>query len=137
MNRERGIAMDEKKISELVRRAVETREMAYAPYSKFKVGAAVLADNGEVYTGVNVENSSYGLTNCAERTAIFTAVTNGMKKIIAIAIAADTEEPVSPCGACRQVIYEFSDKDTIIILSNLKGDRMIFGVEEILPYGFK
>jgi len=137
LNRERGIAMDEKKISELVRRAVETREMAYAPYSKFKVGAAVLADNGEVYTGVNVENSSYGLTNCAERTAIFTAVTNGMKKIIAIAIAADTEEPVSPCGACRQVIYEFSDKDTIIILSNLKGDRMIFGVEEILPYGFK
>lgn len=137
MNRERGIAMDEKKISELVRRALETREMAYAPYSKFKVGAAVLADNGEVYTGVNVENSSYGLTNCAERTAIFTAVTNGMKKIIAIAIAADTEEPVSPCGACRQVIYEFSDKDTIIILSNLKGDRMIFGVEEILPYGFK
>jgi cytidine deaminase len=129
--------MDEKKISELVRRALETREMAYAPYSKFKVGAAVLADNGEVYTGVNVENSSYGLTNCAERTAIFTAVTNGMKKIIAIAIAADTEEPVSPCGACRQVIYEFSDKDTIIILSNLKGDRMIFGVEEILPYGFK
>ncbi len=129
--------MDEKTISELVRRAVETREMAYAPYSKFKVGAAVMADNGEVYTGVNVENSSYGLTNCGERTAIFTAVTNGMKKIIAIAIVADTEEPVSPCGACRQVIYEFSDKDTIIILSNLKGDRMIFGVEEILPYGFK
>ncbi len=129
--------MDEKTISELVHRAIEAREMAYAPYSEFKVGAAVLADNGKVYTGVNVENSSYGLTNCGERTAIFTAVTNGMKKIIAIAIAADTEEPVSPCGACRQVIYEFSDKDTIIILSNLKGDRMIFGVEEILPYGFK
>lgn len=129
--------MDEKIVLELIKNAIEAREKAYAPYSKFKVGAAVLADNGKIYTGVNVENSSYGLTNCGERTAIFTAVTAGMKKITAIAIAAETENPVSPCGACRQVIYEFSDSNTIIILSNLKGEYKIMGVEELLPYGFK
>lgn len=120
----------------LIDKAIKARENAYAPYSKFKVGAAILTSNQEIYTGCNVENASYGLTNCAERTAIFTAVVNGESKIEAIAIVGDTEGPISPCGACRQVIAEFSDKDTKIILTNLKGDVLVTTMSEILPGSF-
>ena len=88
--------MDEKKILQLIKMAIKARENAYAPYSNFKVGAAVLGDNGKIYTGVNVENSSYGLTNCGERTAIFSGITDGMKKILAIAIVGDTGRPHKP-----------------------------------------
>ena len=88
----------------LIQEAIEARKQAYTPYSQFKVGAAVLTADGNVFRGCNIENASYGLTNCAERTAIFKAISEGEPKVKAIAIVADTEGPVSPCGACRQVI---------------------------------
>ena len=119
----------------LIKEAITVRENAYAPYSKFKVGAAILMSDQKLYTGCNVENASYGLTNCAERTAIFSAVANGSgsSKIEAIAIVGDTEGPISPCGACRQVIAEFSDENTKVYLTNLKGDITESTVSEILP----
>ncbi len=129
--------MDEIEIRELIKKAIDTREHAYAPYSKFKVGAVVIDDVNNTNLGANVENGSFGLTNCAERTAIFSAVTSGMKVIKSITIVADTSDPVSPCGACRQVISEFANDDTIIILANLKYDYKILNIDEILPYRFK
>lgn len=112
------------------------RENAYVPYSKFKVGAALLAEDGTVFHGCNVENASYGLTNCAERTAIFKAVSQGVTKFKAIAIVADTEGPCAPCGACRQVIAEFCDGDMPVYLTNLKGDVLETTVEKLLPGAF-
>ncbi len=120
----------------LVDKAKEARKNAYAPYSKFKVGAAVLADNNEIYTGVNVENASYGLTICAERVAVFKAVSEGAKQIKAVAIVADTDAPVPPCGACRQVILEFATKECKIVMANLQGKKMIKTIDELLPYSF-
>jgi cytidine deaminase len=117
----------------LVEKAIEAREKAYVPYSKFKVGAALLTENDQVFLGCNVENASYGLTNCAERTAIFKAVSEGAKKIKAIAVVGETDGPISPCGACRQVIAEFCDEDTKIILANIKGDIAETTIREILP----
>ena len=108
---------------ELIAVAKKYREFSYSPYSKFKVGAAVLTKKGNVYGGCNIENSSYPVTNCAERTAIFKAVSEGEKEFEAIALIADTEGPCSPCGACRQVMGEFKiDK---IIMANLKGDKKV------------
>ena len=112
------------------------RENAYVPYSKFPVGAALLAEDGTVFHGCNVENASYGLTNCAERTAIFKAVSQGVKNFKAIAIVADTEGPCAPCGACRQVIAEFCDGDMPVYLTNLKGDVLETTVKELLPGAF-
>lgn len=129
--------MTEIEIKDMVDKAIEARERAYAPYSMFKVGAALIDDAGNTYIGANIENGSYGLTNCAERTAIFTAKTAGMKKINVIAIVADTSGPVSPCGACRQVISEFSDEKTVIILANLKKEYKVLDIDELLPYRFK
>ncbi len=94
---------------ELIQRAIAARLNAYAPYSNFQVGAALLGKDGRVFTGCNVENLSYGLTICAERNAICAAVAAGVRKFAAIAIVADTREPISPCGACRQVMAEFGD----------------------------
>lgn len=128
--------MDKREILELIDEAIEAREGAYTPYSKFKVGALVIDENGRHFKGCNIENASYGLSNCGERTAIFKAVSEGMKEIETIVVVADTEEPVSPCGACRQVIKEFSGEDTVIILANLNKDYKIYSVEDILPYGF-
>lgn len=117
--------------------AIEVRENAYTPYSMFKVGAVVIGENGEVVRGANVENASYGLSNCAERSAIFAALSQGVKKIGAIVVVADTTGPVSPCGACRQVIKEFASEDITIILANLNKDYKIMTMEELLPYGFE
>ncbi|GKT23548.1 Cytidine deaminase, homotetrameric like protein [Aduncisulcus paluster] len=117
-------------------RAISASKRAYCPYSHFSVGACVEDENGNFYEGCNVENASYGLTNCAERTAIFSGVASGMRKIRTIAIVADTPNPVSPCGACRQVISEFSDKNTVIILANMKGSAVVISLKDILPYGF-
>ncbi|MCJ8342358.1 MAG: cytidine deaminase [Cetobacterium sp.] len=128
--------LTEKEILELIDEAMEARENAYAKYSGFKVGAVVVDEKGNHYKGANVENGSFGLTNCGERSAIFTGVTNGMKKISVICVVADTSKPVSPCGACRQVISEFSDENTLIILANLKRDYIINKMEDLLPYGF-
>ncbi len=129
--------MTDKEIKDIVDKAIEARERAYAPYSKFKVGAALIDDAGNTFIGANIENGSYGLTNCAERTAIFTAKTSGMNKISVIAIVGDTSGPVSPCGACRQVISEFSDEKTVIILANLKSEYKVLDIDELLPYRFK
>jgi cytidine deaminase len=118
----------------LIKAAQASRENAYVPYSNFKVGAAVLTQNGKIYAGCNVENASYGLCNCAERTAIFKAVSEGEQELVAIAVVADTIEPVAPCGACRQVIAEFGiDK---IIMCNMNGEKRILTLEELLPYSF-
>lgn len=120
-------------IQALIAQAIEARKKAYAPYSNFQVGAAVLTKNNEVFLGCNIENASYGLTNCAERTAIFKAVSEGEKEIKAIVIVGDTDGPISPCGACRQVMAEFCDENTKIILTNLKGDSVDTTINELLP----
>lgn len=118
----------------LIKEAKRARERAYAPYSSFKVGAALLASSGRIYTGCNIENASYGLSNCAERTAIFKAVSEGETAFAAMAVIADTKRPTAPCGACRQVIEEF--KIPRIILANVKGDRLDLSLEDLLPYSF-
>ena len=123
--------MDDEALVELAKKA---RAQAYAPYSGFAVGAAVLAADGRVFVGCNIENASYGLTNCAERTAIFSAVAAGARELRALAVAADGALPCSPCGACRQVIAEFAVER--IILANLKGSRRVVTKEELLPFAF-
>jgi cytidine deaminase len=125
-------------MEKVITAALKAREFAYVPYSKFKVGAALLLKNGTIITGCNVENASYGLCNCAERTALFKAYSEGVRKddIVAMSIAADTTGPVSPCGACRQVMSELLNKDTPVYLTNLKGDVKEVSVEELLPYSF-
>lgn len=119
---------------ELIAVAKKYRENAYAPYSKFKVGAAVLTKKGNVYGGCNIENSSFPITNCAERTAIFKAVSEGEQEFAAIALIADTPGPCSPCGACRQVMVEF--KIPRIIMANMQGDVKVVTLEELMPYAF-
>lgn len=119
---------------DLIKAAKAAREFSYSPYSKFKVGAAVLTKNGKIYSGCNIENASYGITNCAERTAIFKAVSEGERELEALAVIADTDGPTAPCGACRQVIAEF--KISKIIMANLKGDTKIVTLQELLPYSF-
>ncbi|AWE06805.1 cytidine deaminase [Lysinibacillus sp. 2017] len=112
------------------------REKAYVPYSKFKVGAALLGANGTVYHGCNIENAGYSMTNCAERTAFFKAVSEGVREFKAIAIVADTPGPCSPCGACRQVMSEFCTPDMPVYLTNLNGDVQETTVGELLPGAF-
>lgn len=118
--------------------ARSARKNAYTPYSKFKVGASLLLKNGSIITGCNIENSSYGLCNCAERTALFKAYSEGYRKddILMMAIAADTEGPVSPCGACRQVMSELLNSETKVCLTNLHEDEKFMTVSELLPYYF-
>jgi cytidine deaminase len=120
----------------LIKIAKEARNMAYAPYSNFKVGACCMAENGNIYKGCNIENASYGLSNCAERTALFNAYSNGDTKLKALAVVADTETPISPCGACRQVIYELGGEDIDVIMGNLKGEYVIKKSKDLLPGAF-
>jgi cytidine deaminase len=121
-------------IRSLIAQAVEARENAYAPYSRFHVGAALLADDGTVYAGCNVENSSFGATNCAERTALFAAVADGHRAFRAIAVVADAEL-VPPCGLCRQVLAEFAP-DLPIILARLDGSYAVHALTDLLPLPF-
>ena len=123
---------------ELVQKAQEARKLSYSPYSHFAVGAALLCKDGTVFVGANVENSSYPLCMCAERNALYNAYMNGKKKsdFVAMALSADTDEPCSPCGACRQVLSELFPKDAPIYMSNLKGDVKETNVEELLPFAF-
>lgn len=114
----------------LVAAAWRAREAAYAPYSKFAVGAALLAADGRVFLGCNVENISYGLTSCAERVAIGSAVASGIRTFLAIAVVADTRVPISPCGACRQVMAEFGV--TRVLIANRK-DQIEFTLNELFP----
>lgn len=127
--------MDEKEVINLIQMAKNAREYSYSPYSDFPVGAALLCEDGTIYTGTNIENASYGLSNCAERTAVFKAVSEGKGEFKAIAVVADTERPVPPCGACRQVIQEFGE-DVEVIIANLKGDYRSFSIKELLPGAF-
>ena len=126
--------MTELEIQKLMDCAIKARENAYSPYSHFAVGAALLCEDGTLYEGCNIENASYGLTNCAERTAIFKAVSEGQTKFKALAVVADTEGPCAPCGACRQVMAEF--KIPLIIMGNLMGNIKIVTIEELLPFSF-
>ncbi|MHA6259461.1 cytidine deaminase [Sporosarcina sp. CAU 1771] len=112
------------------------REKAYVPYSNFPVGAALLASDGTIYHGCNIENSAYSMTNCAERTAFFKAVSEGVHSFEALAVVGDTEGPISPCGACRQVITEFCDGAMPVYLTNLKGEVFETTVAELLPGAF-
>ena len=123
---------------ELIKKAVEARKLSYSPYSHFAVGAALLCKDGSVFVGANIENSSYPLCMCAERNAIYNAYLNGKKKedFVALALSADTDEPCSPCGACRQVLSELFPKDAPIYMSNLKGDVKETNIEELLPFAF-
>lgn len=123
--------MDAKELMKIARKA---RQNAYAPYSHFAVGAALLAESGRVYTGCNIENASYGLTCCAERNAIFAAVGAGERRFKMLAVAADSPKPVAPCGACRQVIAEFGIP--FVVMGNLKEATKTMTAEELLPYGF-
>ncbi|MGT2907870.1 cytidine deaminase [Streptococcus dentiloxodontae] len=122
--------------AELIEAAVSASEQAYVPYSHFKVGAALLTQNGNIYNGCNVENASYGLTNCAERTAIFKAVSEGYRDFAALAVFGETQEPISPCGACRQVMVEFFNPDSKVILIAKDKSTVEMTVGELLPYSF-
>ncbi|MCK4426970.1 MAG: cytidine deaminase [candidate division Zixibacteria bacterium] len=124
------------KDTELVEKAKKARLYAYAPYSKFRVGAALLTKRGKVYTGANVENATFSLTVCAERVALFKAVTNGEKNFVKIAVVVDKDEPVTPCGACRQVLSEFAS-DLKIICANLKGKTKRYNLKKLLPQAFE
>lgn len=115
---------------ELIEAAWKVREMAYAPYSNFHVGAALLAGDGRIFPGCNVENISYGLTNCAERVAIGAAIAAGARSFEKVVVVADTAQPISPCGACRQVLAEFGVK-TVILANRM--ERVEFSLEELLP----
>jgi cytidine deaminase len=125
--------MDEQQLMEEAKKA---RGFAYVPYSNFQVGAALLAKDGTVFHGCNIENASYGMTNCAERTALFKAYSEGVTKFDTLVVVADTDGPVSPCGACRQVISELCEPDMEVILTNLKGDVQRTLVKELLPGAF-
>ncbi|WP_420491225.1 cytidine deaminase [Neobacillus vireti] len=116
--------------------AKKARNKAYVPYSKFGVGAALLTTDGKVYHGCNIENAAYSMCNCAERTALFKAYSEGDRDFQMMAVVADTDRPCSPCGACRQVISELCPSDMKVILTNLKGDVKELTVAELLPGAF-
>lgn len=119
----------------LVRAATEAREKAFAPFSKFRVGAALEAEDGTIVTGCNVESASYGLTMCAERVAIFKGVSEGKRRFTRVAVVTDAAKLTSPCGACRQLLWEFAP-DADVILANLKSDVKTFSMRELLPDAF-
>ena len=123
-------------IEQLIEEAKKARDKAYVPYSKFGVGAALLTNDGKVYQGCNIENAAYSMCNCAERTALFKAYSEGDRDFQMMAVVADTDRPCSPCGACRQVISELCPSDMKIILTNLKGDVQELTVAELLPGAF-
>jgi cytidine deaminase len=128
--------LDEAQIQQLLDEARRARDRAYAPYSGFPVGAAVLTEAGEIFAGGNIENASLGATICAERVAIFTAVAAGRRRFTVLAVIADTPDPVPPCGLCRQVLAEFSP-DCVIIMANLAGRRRLMTLKELLPLAFQ
>jgi len=123
-------------LEHLYEQALAAREKAYVPYSKFAVGAALLTKDGKIYRGCNIENAAYSMCNCAERTAFFKAISEGDTEFVALVVTADTDRPVPPCGACRQVMAEFCDKDMKVFLTNLKGDIFETTVEGLLPGSF-
>ena len=121
---------------ELIDLAKNARRWAHAPYSNFSVGAALLSSDGRVFTGCNVENSTYGLSMCAERVAIFKAISEGAQEISRVAVVTDHDHIAPPCGCCRQMIWEFSTSDTEVVLANLSGDTRKYQITELLPEAF-
>ncbi len=123
---------------DLITQARLARDKSYSPYSRFRVGAALLGKSGQVYLGTNVENASFGLSNCAERTAIFRAVSDGEQEFEAIAICADGAQPTSPCGACRQVMIEFAPEMKVLLAGDEGADGTVaeFTVAQLLPDAF-
>ncbi|ACZ00991.1 cytidine deaminase [Streptobacillus moniliformis] len=127
----------EQEIRKYIEKANNLLDRSYSPYSKYKVAAVMIDSEGNLHEGVNVENASYGLTICAERNAIASSITKGMKKIDLIVITGDVDNPISPCGMCRQVIREFSKKDTLIVLASSRSkEYILWTVEEMIPYSF-
>jgi len=122
-------------LHELALLARRARKLAHAPFSKFKVGAALRTSTGEIVTGCNIENASYGLTICAERTAVFKAVSEGMRRFDAIAVVADSRRITPPCGPCRQILWEFCG-DIWVHMEDLKGHSLTMKMSEILPFPF-
>ena len=120
---------------ELIQKAVKAKEASVSPYSNFRVGSSLLTAGEKIYTGCNVENSTFGLTLCAERNAIFKAMSEGERKFKAIVIASDSPDYISPCGACRQIIYDHCG-EIDVICTNLKGEYKIFKTSELLPFAF-
>jgi len=120
---------------ELIKAATDVRENAYAPFSEFKVGSALETDDGQIIVGSNVESASYGLTVCAERVAVWNAISQGKRKIKRIAVVADTESLTPPCGVCRQIIWEFGG-DIPVLLANLKGKSETVQMKDLLPRAF-
>ena len=133
---QRRITMEDN--NKYVSKAIEARKLSYSPYSKFAVGAALFTKDGQVFLGANIENSAYPLCMCAERNALYNAYMHGYKKedFLVLALAADTDTPCSPCGACRQVISELFPSDGVILMANLKGDIQETNIKELLPYAF-
>lgn len=133
--------LEQTQVRDLIRRAFAARKFAYTPYSHFNVGAALLTRNGKVYTGCNIENAGYTATNCAERTALFKAVSEGERQFSAIAIVGSKEGTVNelvtgPCGVCRQALYEFSGPDLTVIMARTEEDYIVTTLGQLLPYGF-
>ncbi len=128
--------MSEDDSVQLIERARAVRERAYAPYSGFAVGAVVETAEGRCYTGCNVENASYGLTICAERAALAKAVSEGADRLTRIVVIADTERPIAPCGACRQVMLELMGPEGEVVMANLRGDRLERKIGDLLPEAF-
>lgn len=128
-----------KDLEKLYDKAYEAYLNSYSPYSKFKVGAAVLLKSGDIIIGTNIENSSYGLTCCAERCALFNTYAQGYRKfdIDKIMIIGNTEKPLSPCGACRQVMFELMNENSDVVLTNLYKDIKVMKVKELIPYAFE
>ncbi|MBV9301021.1 MAG: cytidine deaminase [Acidobacteriaceae bacterium] len=119
----------------LIQAALEVRKLAHAPFSRFKVGAAIEDEKGRVFTGCNVENATYGLTICAERVAVFKAISEGAAKLKRVAVVADTDDPTPPCGACRQILWEFCG-DAELIMANLAGKQETTTIKQIFPRPF-
>lgn len=128
--------MNQIDLAELIDAAREARCLAYAPYSNFAVGAVVESRTGELFTGCNVENASYGLTLCAERVALVKALSTGARDLVRVVVIADTDRPIPPCGACRQMIHELMGPDSVVVLANLTGERIVMTASELLPAAF-
>lgn len=124
-------------LDSLVGEATAARAQAYAPYSNYQVGSAVLADDGRSFRGANIENASYGLTVCAERNAVAAAVLAGVRKIIAVAVVTDSSPPAAPCGICRQTIAEFAADDCVVVMQNTSGLERRMTLGELLPSAFR
>ena len=122
--------------TELINLVVEVSQHAYVPYSHFPVGAVLVTKDDQIYTGVNIENASFGLTNCGERTAIFKAVSEGAREFKELIIYGQTDKPISPCGACRQVMAEFFEPDLPVTLVSQNKSTVVMTVKDLLPYSF-